>query len=167
PARRRQSQELDTQGFANNLGHQRLTQVEANVRSDTEESHSAGFNQSDISSNSNTLLHGQIDCCGDALAGTETTTGGRGQGLSQTQNETLTSTSSSSFSTSKSITTTIDLAVQESVRVGGNIRLVETCGVTFFCIRPNIGFDLSQTLMPKVVSKALSVKLLALSSSCR
>lgn len=89
PARRRQSQELDTQGFANNLGHQRLTQVEANVRSDTEESHSAGFNQSDISSNSNTLLHGQIDCCGDALAGTETTTGGRGQGLSQTQNETF------------------------------------------------------------------------------
>lgn len=84
----RQSQELSTQGFANNLGDQRLTQVEANVRSDTEESHSAGFNQSTIESNSNTLLHGQIQS-GDALAGTETVAGGLGKGLSQTQNETF------------------------------------------------------------------------------
>jgi hypothetical protein len=83
-----QSQELTTQGFANNLGDQKLTQVEANIRSDTEESHSAGFNQSTDSSNSDTIIHGQLDN-GDALAGTETISKGEGQGLSQTQNETF------------------------------------------------------------------------------
>jgi hypothetical protein len=83
-----QSQELTTQGFANNLGDQKLTQVEANIRSDTEESHSAGFNQSTDSSNSDTTIHGQLDN-GDALAGTETISRGTGLGLSQTQNETF------------------------------------------------------------------------------
>lgn len=83
-----QTQELSTQAFANNLGDQKLTQVEANVRSDTEESHSAGYTQGSVSSNSDTLMHGQIDQ-GDALAGSETTTAGRGIGLSQTQNETF------------------------------------------------------------------------------
>ena len=83
-----QTQELTTQAFANNLGDQKLTQVEANVRSDTEESHSAGYTQGSISSNSDTIIHGQLDQ-GDALAGTETTTAGKGVGLSQTQNETF------------------------------------------------------------------------------
>lgn len=83
-----QSQELDTQAFANNFGDQRLTQVEANVRSNREESHAAGFNQSTISSNSDTLLHGQL-LNQDALAGTETVSKGTGEGLSQTQNETF------------------------------------------------------------------------------
>lgn len=83
-----QSQELDTQAFANNFGDQRLTQVEANVRSNREESHAAGFNQSTISSNSDTLLHGQM-LNQDALAGTETVSKGTGEGLSQTQNETF------------------------------------------------------------------------------
>lgn len=83
-----QSQELTTQGFANNLGLQKLTQVEANIRSDTEESHSAGFNQSTDSSNSDTVIHGQL-LNGDALAGTETISRGSGMGLSQTQNETF------------------------------------------------------------------------------
>lgn len=81
-----QSQELSTQAFANNFGDERLTQVEGNVRSDREESHVAGFNQSQISSNSDTLLHGQL-LNGDALAGSETVSRGTGKGLSQTQNE--------------------------------------------------------------------------------
>ena len=81
-----QSQELTTQAFANNFGDQKLTQVEGNIRSFREESHSAGFNQSTDSSNADTLIHGQIDN-GDALAGTETIARGTGEGLSQTQNE--------------------------------------------------------------------------------
>ena len=83
-----QSQELSTQGFANNLGENKLTQVEANIRSDTEESHSAGFNQASDSSNSDTVIHGQVND-GDVLAGTETISRGAGNGLSQTQNETF------------------------------------------------------------------------------
>lgn len=83
-----QSAELTTQAFANNLGNQHLTQVEANIRADTEESHSAGFNQSTQSSNSDTVIHGQL-FRGDALAGTETISRGSGMGLSQTQNETF------------------------------------------------------------------------------
>lgn len=83
-----QSQEATTQAFANNFGDQKLTQVEGNIRSFREESHSAGFNQSTDSSNSDTLIHGQIDN-GDALAGTETISKGTGEGLSQTQNETF------------------------------------------------------------------------------
>lgn len=83
-----QSQEITTQAFANNLGDQKLTQVEANVRSDTEESHSAGYTQGSVASKSHTLMHGQLSG-GDALAGSETTTAGLGLGLSQTQNETF------------------------------------------------------------------------------
>ena len=83
-----QSQELTTQSFANNLGDVHLTQVEGNIRSDTEESHSAGFSQGCCGANSDTLIHGQLDN-GDALAGTETITRASGQGLSQTQNETF------------------------------------------------------------------------------
>jgi hypothetical protein len=83
-----QTQEATTQAFANNLGDQKLTQVEANIRSDTEESHSAGYTQGTVASNSDTLLHGQLKGQ-DALAGTETVTSGEGTGLSQTQNETF------------------------------------------------------------------------------
>ena len=83
-----QSQEVTTQAFANNLGDQKLTQVEANVRSDTEESHAAGFTQGTVASKSKTLMHGQLSD-GDALAGSETVTEGKGTGLSQTQNETF------------------------------------------------------------------------------
>ena len=82
------SQEITTQAFANNLGDQKLTQVEANVRADTEESHSAGYTQGSDASESNTVIHGQLDK-GDALAGTETTTEGKGNATSQTQNETF------------------------------------------------------------------------------
>jgi hypothetical protein len=87
-ARLLQSQEVSTQAFANNLGDNKLTQVEANVRSDTEESHAAGYTQGTDSSRSKTIMHGQISG-GDALAGTETVTRGKGIGLSQTQNETF------------------------------------------------------------------------------
>jgi len=83
-----QSQEVTTQAFANNLGDQKLTQVEANVRSDTEESHAAGYSSGTVASRSDSLMHGQLSD-GDALAGTETTTGGLGESLSQTQNETF------------------------------------------------------------------------------
>lgn len=83
-----QTQELTTQAFANNFEDQKVTQVEANVRSDTEESHSAGYTMGSLGSKSDTVMHGQIDQ-GDALAGSETTTAGLGEGLSQTQNETF------------------------------------------------------------------------------
>ena len=83
-----QTQDLTTQAFANNLGDKKLTQVEANIRADTEESHAAGYTQGSDASQSDTVIHGQLSN-GDALAGTETTTGARGIGLSQTQNETF------------------------------------------------------------------------------
>jgi hypothetical protein len=83
-----QTQELTTQAFANNFENEKLTQVEANIRSDTEESHAAGYTMGSEASNSKTLIHGQLKD-GDALAGTETTTSGKGTGLSQTQNETF------------------------------------------------------------------------------
>ena len=83
-----QSQEITTQAFANNLGDKKLTQVEANVRADTEESHAAGYTQGSDASRSDTVIHGQLSD-GDALAGTETTTSAKGLGLSQTQNETF------------------------------------------------------------------------------
>lgn len=83
-----QTQELTTQAFANNLGDKKLTQVESNVRADTEESRAAGYTQGSLASNSKTVIHGQLSN-GDALAGTETTTSAQGLGLSQTQNETF------------------------------------------------------------------------------
>lgn len=83
-----QSQELTSQAFANNFGDKFVTQVEGNVRADTEESHAAGYNMSSGSSNSDSLLHGQLQR-GDALAGSETIARGTGLGLSQTQNETF------------------------------------------------------------------------------
>jgi len=83
-----QSQELTSQAFANNFGDKFITQVEGNVRADTEESHAAGYNMSGGSSNSDSLLHGQLRY-GDALAGSETISRGTGIGLSQTQNETF------------------------------------------------------------------------------
>lgn len=83
-----QSQELSGQAFANNLGNKTfVTQVEANLRSDTEHSNAAGYNSSTGSSNSDSLAHGQI-AGENALAGTETVAKGTGKGLSQTQNET-------------------------------------------------------------------------------
>jgi len=83
-----QSQELTSQAFANNFGDKFITQVEGNVRADTEESHAAGYNMSSLTSNSDSLLHGQLDR-GDALAGSETISRGTGLGLTQTQNETF------------------------------------------------------------------------------
>lgn len=84
-----QSQELTGQAFANNLGNKTyVTQVETNLRSDTEHSNAAGYNSSDGSSNSDSLAHGQISQ-GNAMAGTETIARGSGKGLSQTQNETF------------------------------------------------------------------------------
>ena len=83
-----QTQELTTQAFANNFENEKLSQVEANIRSDTEESHSAGYTQGSEASNSKTVIHGQLND-GDALAGSETTTSGKGTGISQTQNETF------------------------------------------------------------------------------
>ena len=83
-----QSQELTSQAFANNFGDKFVTQVEGNVRADTEESHAAGYNMSSRTSNSDSLLHGQLER-GDALAGSETIARGTGLGLSQTQNETF------------------------------------------------------------------------------
>ena len=83
-----QSQELTSQAFANNFGDKFITQVEGNVRADTEESHAAGYNMSSLTSNSDSLLHGQLQR-GDALAGSETTSRGTGYGLTQTQNETF------------------------------------------------------------------------------
>jgi len=83
-----QSQELTSQAFANNFGDKFVTQVEGNVRADTEESHAAGYNMSNLTSNSDSLLHGQLNR-GDALAGSETISRGTGLGLTQTQNETF------------------------------------------------------------------------------
>lgn len=83
-----QSQELTSQAFANNFGDKFITQVEGNVRADTEESHAAGYNMSSLTSNSDSLLHGQLKQ-GDALAGSETISRGTGMGLTQTQNETF------------------------------------------------------------------------------
>lgn len=83
-----QSQELTSQAFANNFGDKFVTQVEGNVRADTEESHAAGYNMSSGSSNSDSLTHGQLNQ-GDALAGSETISHGTGLGLTQTQNETF------------------------------------------------------------------------------
>lgn len=83
-----QSQELTSQAFANNFGDKFITQVEGNVRADTEESHAAGYNMSSLTSNSDSLLHGQLRD-GDALAGSETVSEGTGVGLTQTQNETF------------------------------------------------------------------------------
>lgn len=83
-----QSQELTSQAFANNFGDNFVTQVEGNVRADTEESHAAGYNMSNLTSNSESLLHGQLND-GDALAGSETVSRGTGLGLTQSQNETF------------------------------------------------------------------------------
>lgn len=83
-----QSQELTSQAFANNFGDQFVTQVEGNVRADTEESHAAGYNMANLNSYSDSVLHGQLNS-GDALAGSETVSRGDGIGLSQTQNETF------------------------------------------------------------------------------
>lgn len=83
-----QTQQMDTQAFANNFGDQMVTQVESNVRADTEESYAAGYSQGTNGSYSDTVLHAQL-LDGDALAGTETVTNTRGIGLSQTQNETF------------------------------------------------------------------------------